>query len=132
MASFSGRCSSGFLEDLKNGILTVPRSRIDKLKDLLRQLDGKTCTTARFLAPVVGMIISMELGIGPVSRMWARRFYVNTSQASTWEKPLTLAPDALRQLEFWVNCFEKFNGQSIWTVDPICSVISYSDSSEYV
>ena len=24
-----------------------------------------------------------------------------------------------------------FNGQPIWTVNPICSVTSYSDSSEY-
>ena len=34
----------------ENGILTVPKSRIDKLKNLLRQLHGKTCTMARFLA----------------------------------------------------------------------------------
>ena len=56
----------GFLVDLKNAIFTVPKSRIDKLKDLLRQLHGKTCTMARFLAQVVGMIISMGLGIEPV------------------------------------------------------------------
>ena len=59
----------GFLVDLKNGIFTVPKSRVDKLKDLLRQLHGKARTMARCLARVVGTIISMGLGIGPVSRM---------------------------------------------------------------
>ena len=117
--------------DLKNGIFTVPKSRVDKLKDLLRQLHGKTHTTSRFLARVVGTIISMGLGIGPVSYMWTRRLYANVNQASAWDRALTLASDALRELEFWENCFEKFNGQPIWTVNPICSVTSYSDSSEY-
>ena len=120
----------GFLVDLKNGIFTLPESRVDKLKDLLRQLHGKTNTTARFLARVVGTIISMGLGIGPVSRMWTR-LYTNVNQASAWDRPLTLAPDTLKELEFWENWFEKFNGQPIWTVNPICSVISSSDFSEY-
>ena len=93
----------GFLVDLKNGIFTVPKSRVDKLKDLLRQLHGKTRTKARFLAPVVWTIISMGLGIGPVSRIWTRRLYAyaNVNQALAWDRPLTLAPDALRELEFW-------------------------------
>ena len=57
----------GFLVNLKNGIFTVPKFRVDKLKDLLRQLHGKAHTTARCLARVVGTIISMGLGIRPVS-----------------------------------------------------------------
>ena len=130
MASISRKYHLGFLVDLKNGIFTVPKPRIDKLKDLLKQLHSKTGTAARFLAPVVGTIISVGLGIGPVSRMWTR-LYANINQTSVWDKPLTLAPDALKELEFWGNCFEKFNGQPIWTADPICSVTSYSDSSEY-
>ena len=48
----------GFLVDLKNDIFTAPKSRIDKLKDLLRQLHDKTCAMVRFLAQVVGAIIS--------------------------------------------------------------------------
>ena len=90
----------GFLVDLKNGIFTVPKSRVYKLKDLLRQLHGKARTTARCLARVVGSIISMGLGIGPVSRMWTRRLYANLNQASAWDRPLTLASDALKELEF--------------------------------
>ena len=66
---------------------------------------------ARFLAQVIGIIISMGLWIGPVSRMWTRRLYANVNQASAWDRPLTLAPDALRKLEFWENCLKKFNGQ---------------------
>ena len=67
----------GFVVDLKNGIFTLPKSRVEKLKNLLRQLHGKARTTARCLARVVGTIISMGLGIGPVSRMWTRRLYAN-------------------------------------------------------
>ena len=72
----------GFLVDLKNGIFTVPKSRVDKLKDLLRQLHGKAHTTARFLAQVVGSTIFMGLGIRPVSHMWTRRLHENLNQAS--------------------------------------------------
>ena len=56
----------GFLADLKNGIFAVPKSSTDKLKDLLKQLHGKTCTSARFLGRVIGTTISMGLEIGPV------------------------------------------------------------------
>ena len=91
---------------------------------------GKTCTRARFLARVVGTIISVGLGMGKISRMWKKRLYANINQASAWDRPLTLA-DALRELKFWGNCSEKFNGQPIWTVDSICSVTSHSNSSEY-
>ena len=70
----------GFLVDLKKGIFTVPKSRVDKLKDLLKKLHGKTRTMARCLARVVGTIISMGLGIGPVSRMWTRSLYANVNQ----------------------------------------------------
>ena len=72
----------------------------------------------------------MSLGIGPVSPMWTR-LHANVNQASAWDRPLTLALDALRELEFWENCFEKFNGQPIWNINPFCSVTSYSDSGEY-
>ena len=37
----------------------------------------------------------------------------------------------LKEPEFWENCFEKFNGQPIWTVNPICSVTPHLDFSEY-
>ena len=63
--------------------------------------------------------------------MWTRRLYANLNQALVWDRPLALTPATLKELEFWENCFEKFNGQPIWTVNPICSVTSYSDSSEY-
>ena len=66
----------GFLVDMKNGIFSVPKSRVDKLKDLLKQLHGKAYTTARCLARVVGTIISMGLGIGPVSCMSGREGYM--------------------------------------------------------
>ena len=90
----------GFLVDLKNGIFSVPKSGVDKLKDLLRQLHGKAHTTARCLARVVGTVISMGLGIGPVSHMWTR-LYANLYQALAWDRPLALVPDTLKELEFW-------------------------------
>ena len=37
-----------------------------------------------------------------------RRLYANLNQALAWDRPLALAPDALKELEFWENCFEKF------------------------
>ena len=94
MASISGRHAFRIFVDLKNGFFSVPKSRVDKLKDLLRQLHGKSHTMARCLARVVGTIISMGLGIGPVSRMWTRRLYANLNQALAWDRPLALAPAA--------------------------------------
>ena len=91
MASISRRYAFRIFGRLENGIFKVPKSRVDKLKDLLRQLHGKARTTARCLARVAGTIISMGLGIGPVSCMWTRRLYANLNQASAWDRPLTLA-----------------------------------------
>ena len=62
----------GFIIDFKEGTLSVTSTRVQKFKTLLVSLMGMVFPTARFVAKVVGTIISMDLGLGPVSQMWTQ------------------------------------------------------------
>ena len=101
----------GFIIDFKEGTLSVTPTRVQKFKTLLVSLMGMEFPTARFVAKVVGAIISMGLGLGPVYRIWTRMLYLDIAKAS-------LSTEACTELMFWHHRFDQYNGQPIWPVSP--------------
>ena len=59
----------GYLVDLKRGLFKVPQHRRDTLFTKLSEVEKIVLPTARALASLVGVIISMYFGLGPVVRM---------------------------------------------------------------
>ena len=59
-------------------------------------LIGMEFLTARFVAKVVGTIISVGLGLGPVSRMWTRMVYLDIAKASFWVARIFLLNEAIQ------------------------------------
>ena len=81
------------------------------------------------VARLVGTVISMGLGIGPIGRLRPRMLYSDICKASFWDEKIKLSNDAFEELLFWKHCFGQFNGQPIWPVSPDVAVVTYSDAS---
>ena len=90
----------GYVVDLKEGILSVTPARIQKLNKLLDLASNDFHFSARKIASLVGSIISMGLGIGPVTRFRTRLLYSNTEKAPSWDEKITLCNEAINEIKF--------------------------------
>ena len=61
--------------------------------------------------------------------MWTRKLYGDIAKAVFWNQRISLSTEALTELDFWQQCFDQYNGQPIWPVSPLTSVVTYSDAS---
>ena len=87
--------------------------------------------SARKIASLVGSVISIGLGIGPVARFRTRALYSNMEKAANWDEKITLCNEGINKIKFWKSCFHDYNGQPISSLSPIISVLTYSDASDY-
>lgn len=120
----------GYILNLVDGIFTVPDR---KVKQLLQLLDFVVahhyCVTARSLAQLTGIIISMGLALGQVSRLMTRSLYVNLNSAPSLSSWISLSEDAVKEIHFWIDNFAEVVGEPIWKLSPKVDVISFSDAS---
>ena len=96
----------GFIVDLNEGIFSVTPKRVHKSKNLLKAVTEMDFPTARFVAKVVGTIIFMGLGLGPVTRMRTRKLYYDIAKAGFWNQRIFLSAEALAELDFWQLSFD--------------------------
>ena len=120
----------GYLVDLKRGLFKVPQRRRDTLFNKLSEVEKIVLPTARAMASLVGVIISMYLGLGPVVRMRTRSLYAVINEAVYWDERVALSEEALDEIHFWLENFDRLNAFPIWPASPLVSVFSYSDASE--
>ena len=65
----------GFNTDLLEGCIMVPDKNVCALQSMLQSLVRKECLNAKQLASLVGKIISMNIGLGPMARLMTRSLY---------------------------------------------------------
>ena len=75
----------GFIVDRREGILLVTTARIQKLNKLLDLASKDLHLSARKVASLVGSIVSMGLGIDPVTRFRTQALYSNIEKAASWD-----------------------------------------------
>lgn len=82
----------GFSIDLAKGVLSIPDWKIASLKCQLVALRSSMAQVvhARSLASVIGKIISMGLGIGPISRFRTRSLYALLDRRDSWSNQIFL------------------------------------------
>ena len=119
----------GYIVDLQKGIFSVTPARIDKLFALLEHISKEKLVSARFIAKLIGSIIPMSLGVGPVCRLRTRMLYREVQKSVSWDKKFSVLMEAKEEVAFWYHCFHKYNGQPIWLSSPKISVLTYSDAS---
>ena len=119
----------GFNLDLSTGCLSVPLDKIAHLKERLAGAATTNYIQARQLASITGTLISMMLGIGPVSRLMTRAMYALLETRVGWSDMLMLTEQAKLEIEFWLTSLDKFNSQPIWH-NPSSVRVIYSDASD--
>ena len=118
----------GFTIDLAQGVYQVTQERVVKLKEALGRVDPYGDVPIRFVASIVGQIISMGLAIGPITRLRTRCLYEVINCRRCWSDRLRLSDGAREELNFWERCVDSLNGRPIWFM-PGVSRIVYSDAS---
>ena len=116
----------GFNLDLEVNQISIPQEKIIALRSLLQSTLHCEQIEARLLASIIGKIISMALGLGPVSRLMTRSLYSLLNTRHYWCEPVTIPQDAKQELLFWVD---NLNGQGIWH-SPSALRVLYSDASD--
>lgn len=119
----------GFNLDLLKGVISVPQ---DKMLDLRNQLTvalQAEVLPAKAIASLVGRLISMSFGLGPICRFRTRALYAVLDSRRSWFDMLRLNDDSKAEINFWHSCLEYFNGQPLWQ-SPSAMRIVYSDASD--
>ena len=80
------------------------------------------------LASAVGQIISMNLAMGPITRLRTRALYAVLNSRSSWADKCYLPAEAREELEFWQTNVQFLNGRSIWFSSGTTRVV-HSDAS---
>ena len=115
----------GFDIDLARGMVQVPLEAVcNQIGDALQ---SKTLP-ARSLASITGKLISMSIALGPVTRLMTRGLYALINIHNSWCHTLTISPEAIKELQFWLGQINNFNGQNMWH-SPSAIRVVYSDAS---
>ena len=96
----------GYSWDTKNGIIFVKEERIQKLAKyftyaLCQVEKGKILFRVRFLASIVGQLISMHGVISDTVRQSTRFLYDCALGRISWQACVRLTQDVLTELSFW-------------------------------
>ena len=118
----------GFDIDLNKGVIAIPERKIVELLSLLKAAKNDKILSAKAIASIVGRIIAMGIGIGPVARLRIRFLYRLIVNSMSWYERIELDSDALNELQFWYSSIGSFNGQSIWRHASAVRMV-YSDAS---
>ena len=119
----------GFDIHLLNGAILVPKVKVEAITCLVGLALRQEVLEARFLASIVGKIISLSLAVSPVSRFMTRSTYSMLNQRRCWNDLLKLNAEATAELQFWKLSLQGYNSQPIWRQPGAVRVV-YSDASD--
>ena len=84
----------------------------------------------RFLACIVGQIISMQAVLGKKVQLKTRDLYRCIMSRASWNAPVRLTEVAIAELDFWKNNVRSMNSKGQYIAPNVCTEISlYSDAS---
>ena len=118
----------GFVLNIDLGFIAIPENKVEMLKQCLIQAVGAQVLPARFLASIVGRVISMGLALGPIARLRTRSMYCLLNSRTSWADRLIINDEVKEELYFWRSCIDEFNGQKLWKSASAVRVV-YSDAS---
>ena len=84
----------------------------------------------RFIACIIGQIISMQTVLGKIVQLKTRELYKSIMSRASWNAPIMLAKEAVIELEYWrknVSCMNS-TGQYV-SPNLDSEVLIYSDAS---
>ena len=105
----------GFKWFMTTGMLHATDVRIERVEtalgSLIKQIDRDKNRTvsARFLASVVGQIISLLHAVGKIARLRTRALYRCIDTRASWNAPVLIDEAAYKEINFWNNEVKNLN-----------------------
>ncbi|CAG2229896.1 unnamed protein product [Mytilus edulis] len=126
----------GLVWDMEFGKLRVSSERIDRLVDVISKIlfcvgKGKMLHSAKFVAGIVGQIISMQAVLGNLVRLRTRELYNCILLRASWKSLVALTAPAVEELRYWLNSVTQLNeqGNDLHESD-VCDLVAFTDASE--
>ncbi|KAL5010755.1 hypothetical protein ScPMuIL_013060 [Solemya velum] len=116
-----------------NGRVSITEDRLQRLSLALENPEQAQnrggLVRARFLASVIGQIISMQAGMGSVVRFHTHCMYKCLLTRSSWNASIFLDSKAKDEIRFWKENSKELNGQDLVGSNE-CTISVYSDASD--
>ncbi|KAL5005756.1 hypothetical protein ScPMuIL_016914 [Solemya velum] len=108
----------GYTWNTETGKIHVKACRIEKAENTIRNLcaeisNGKLLLKARFLASVIGQLISMQIVLGDKVRLHTRYLYESLLRRASWDAPVKISQEAFTELLYWDGSCRKINDRGI-------------------
>ena len=114
----------GMLIDTKNGVFTVPEDKRSTLLEGVRTSLASRRIKVRTLASIKGQILSMSWAFGSASRLFTRAIGQVIDSRRSWNSHVTISETAKDELDFWLRCFDRFNGtRALWEPTNVHSMV---------
>ena len=97
--------------------IQVLQEKVRKLKSLIRRTLNAMSVSARQLAKVVGQCIAMMRAVIP-AKLLLRNVYRNLASRESWHSHLILDKHARRDLNWWLNAINQWNGAPLLAKQP--------------
>jgi len=91
----------------------VPQRKIDNLLNFLKHASRRTFASARQISKIAGRIISMQIAIGPLTRLFTRQMYLFIENRMSWDSYSLITNNLKTEIEFWLRNLEKHNGSNV-------------------
>ena len=111
----------GYFWNMVEGKLYVTDERVSRLEKSLQSLLStvNACKVnlvrVRFLACIVGQVISMQAVFGKIVQLNTRSLYKCIQSKASWDTPVSLTAEGIKELEYWKQNVRAVNqkGQTI-------------------
>ncbi|XP_033729387.1 uncharacterized protein LOC117318520 [Pecten maximus] len=127
----------GYTWAMIEGVLRVSTDRVDRLVSLLKHTMSLVCSrgqllfSARYIASIVGLVISMHSVIGSTVRLRTRELSASLLTRASWNAGVFLSAEALNEIEFWLSNVQTLNDKgSTLRESNKCSKVICTDASE--
>ena len=120
----------GYEVDSQNLLLSLPNSKLKKIKSKCSALLKDPVTSVRTLASLLGMMVDTmrAVSVAPLHfRALQRDKNLALSKDKSYESLIHLSPEALSDIDWWIHYLESWNGKNILEVKP--EVVIQSDAS---
>ena len=125
----------GLTWDLKEGILKLSEEKLVWFKTcLLDTLNKLSRISARELARLTGLIISLTPCLGDITSLMTRFLYYEINASNSWDRKMNVShnDNLIRELRFWEQNVDSLNGSKrLNDLKLPTDVIGYSDASAY-
>ena len=119
----------GYIIDCENEpMLEVPSEKVKKLQKDIRRALKSPFIQSRVLARLAGICISVVRAVGP-GKLMLRGVYRLLKSRNSWGDTLTLSSDAIKDLHWWLEELDFWNGLKINIAVPDIQITT--DASPY-